>query len=389
MSQYNLRTVFRQTSNFLLREFFESKGHRLEVEWEELKETQIDGVYEAFLALPDGVRRELDVDLHDVHAVAQSEDGPQILVEKAVRMGLDIAGELNGHDGRYDIAMAALLHYPKVWEAATTLVHVGTLSQRYWYRRGDLPQQQPDVSEVAIDTLRRDISAFYWQAQGRGQLCRIEHQQRNENLDYFFVYLSDHAGTDLVWDDEGHCQRTCRRRAFEVVFVFDRSAGVLDLFAYGGQKIVQPLQEIFASVILGVVIGPEDKSTPYFVEALKNRSFQFATDPEDGIAEVAVRMLRMAPHGNPSKKIIVKLTKEGQPDDIYVSLENDLNHAKLPLSVLRVERATIAMKLSGYGRRKILRFDIGPKSCSLKSESERFRELGEKYLSRWGIDRAG
>lgn len=48
MSQYNPRTVFRQTSNLLLREFFETKGHQLGVEWEQLRETQIQGVYDAF-----------------------------------------------------------------------------------------------------------------------------------------------------------------------------------------------------------------------------------------------------------------------------------------------------------------------------------------------------
>lgn len=88
MSQYNPRTVLRQTSNALLREFFESKGHRLDVEWENLRETQVDDVYEAFLALPDGERLELEVDLHDVHETAQSEDGPRILVEEATYKGL-------------------------------------------------------------------------------------------------------------------------------------------------------------------------------------------------------------------------------------------------------------------------------------------------------------
>lgn len=388
MGQYNPRTVFRQTSNLLLREFFETKGHQLGVECDELRETQIQSVYDAFLALPDAVRRDLEIDLYDIHAVAQSEDGPRILVEKAIFSGFDIAKELNQYDSRYDKAMTTLLRHPTVWEAATTLVHVEKLSQRYWYRRGDLLKQSLDISEAAMDMLKQNVSAFYWQSQGRGQLCRIDHIQRNDSLDYFFVYLSDHAGTDLTWDDDGQWQRVCRRHAFEVVFVFDRAAGVLDVFAHGGTKIVRPLQEIFAESILDVELEPEDETVPYSVDKLKNPSFNFVTDLEDGIAQVAVRMLKMSPRGIPKKKIMVKLPVDGKPEDIYVSLENDLNGEKLPASLLVVERATISMKLDGYGRRKALTFDIGPNSCTLKSEAEPFRLLCEKYLKRWKIDRS-
>ena len=388
MGEYNPRTVFRQTSNSLLREFFETKGHQIDVAWEQLRETQIDDVYDSFLALPDATRRSLETYLYDIHAVAQSEDGPRILFEKAAFSGLDIAEELNQYDSRYDKAMVTLLRYPPVWEAATTLIHVENLARRYWYRRGDLPKQPPDSCEVAIDTLKRNVSAFFWQAQGRGQLCRIDHIQRNDSLDYFFVYLSDYAGTDLTWDDKGQWQRVCRRHAFEVVFVFDRSVGVLDVFAQGGNKIVRPLQEIFAESILDVVLEPEDDAVPYSVDKLKYPSFKFVTDPEDGIIQVAVRMLKMSPRGNPKKKIMVKLPVDGKPEDIYVSLENDLNGENLPLSLLVVERATISMKLDGYGRKKTLTFDIGPNSCTLKSEAEPFRLLGEKYLKRWKIDRS-
>lgn len=86
---------------------------------------------------------------------------------------------------------------------------------------------------------------------------------------------------------------------------------------------------------------------------------------------------KMSPRGNPKKKIMVKLPVDGKPEDIYVSLKDDLNGEKLPASLLVVERATISMKLDGYGRKKALTFDIGPKSCTLKSEAEQFRLLGE------------
>ena len=388
MAQYNPRTVFRQTSNPLLREFFQSKGHRIDVDWDEIGNTQIQGIYEAFLDLDDADRRDLEIELHDIHTVAQSDDGIRILIENAVFMGHDIAGELEASDSRYDKAMIVLLRYPQVWDKAVTLVHADNLSKRCWYRRNTLPKQAPDISGPAMDMLSRDISAFYWQAQGRGQHCQIDHIQRSEHQDYFFVYLSDHANTDLVLNETGEFQRVRRRCAFEVVFVFDRSMGVMDVFAHGGRQVIEPLQEIFAKAVIGVDLDPEDPEIPYWVEGLKDRSFQFVTEPEDGITQVAVRMLRMHPLGNKNNKLTVKLPSDAKPEDIYDWLDTKLDVTELPISVLRVERATISMKLDGYGRKKSLTFDIGPKSCTLKSESEQFRELGEKCLRKWGLDRA-
>jgi len=388
MAQYNPRTVFRQTSNPLLREFFQSKGHRINVDWDEIGNTQIQGVYDAFLALSDADRQNLEIELHDIHTVAQSDDGIRVLVENAVFMGHDIAGELEATDSRYDKAMTVLLKYPQVWDKAVTLVHADNLSQRCWYRRNTLPKQAPDISEPAMDMLKRDVSSYYWQAQGRGQKCQIDHIQRSENQDYFFVYLSDHADTHLDFDDSGELKKTHRRSAFEVVFIFNQSSGVMDVHAQGGRKVIEPLQEIFAKAIVGVDLDPEDPEIPYWIEGLKDRSFQFITDPEDGIERVVVRMLRMHPLGNKNNKLTVRLPSDAKPEDIYDWLDNKLNTTQLPLSVLRVERATIAMKLSGYGRKKSLTFEIGPKSCTLKSESDKFRKLGEKYLRQWGVDRA-
>jgi hypothetical protein len=99
-------------------------------------------------------------------------------------------------------------------------------------------------------------------------------------------------------------------------------------------------------------------------------------------------MLRMHPLGNKNNKLMIKLPGDAAPEEIYDWLDEKLDNSELPVTVLRVERATITMKLDGYGRKKAITFDIGPKSCTLKSESEQFRKIGEKYLKKWGLERA-
>ena len=101
-----------------------------------------------------------------------------------------------------------------------------------------------------------------------------------------------------------------------------------------------------------------------------------------------MRRMRLSVAGNPRKQFTVSLPDDGGPGAMYDSLENEINQDNLPLSLLRVERATITMKLTGRGRIRRLTFDVGPKSCNLKGKREELRELGEKYLKRWGIESA-
>jgi hypothetical protein len=386
MGHYSHRTVLRQISNRFLREFFESKGYGLPVAWDRITETRIQTVYDEFLHLPENQFREVELDLRDVHAVA-TEDGIRVLVEAGRYCGSPLDEEFHGLDSRYDKAMWVLLRRPDIWPDAVRFAHADSLPSRYWQKRNGLPRKPPDSSREALDRLGEAISAFFVQSEGRGRLSLVEPYRRSDDLDYFFIYLSDYPDTAVTWNDAEELVRERRRHAFEVVYAFDRCAGTLDMYARGGRKVIHPLQEVFADMILGIRLAPEDpKACPYRVDGLKERSFAFPTDPEDGIAEVAVRRLRLSVAGTPRKQFTVSRLDEDGPDAMYDSLENELNQDNLPLSLLRVERATITMTLTGRGRIRKLTFDIGPKSCNLKGKREELRQLGEKYLRRWGIE---
>lgn len=388
MVHYNPKTVLRQVSKPLLKEFFAARKHPLPIAWEQLGETQIQGIYDEFNHLPETVRREIELDLQDIHTVA-TEDGVRAMVEAGSFHGKPVADDLAPHDSRYDKAMWVLLNRPDIWQEAVTFAHADTLASRYWQKRNSLPKAAPDTSTAAIDRLRQAIAAFFVQAEGRGRLCRIEPFRRTATLDYFFVYLSDYPDTAITWSQNEQLVRETCRQAFEVVFAFDRSVGTLDIYAHGGRKVVVALQRIFAETVLGVSIAPEDPGEcPYRVDALKQRGFSFPTDPEDGISEVAVRRLRLSVIGNPRKQFTVSLPEDDRPAAMYDTLENEINQENLPMALLRVERAAITMKLDGRGRTRRLTFEVGPDSCNLKGKREELRALGEKYLRRWHIEAA-
>ena len=149
-----------------------------------------------------------------------------------------------------------------------------------------------------------------------------------------------------------------------------------------------PLQNIFCQVILGKRLAPEAPgSTPYVLDSLLDRAFGFETDPEDGIAEVSVRSLRLSILGRRRARITLDADPLKARDCIYDMLDEDLNRRRLPRSILQATKGTIHFKFNGSKRPRSLTFSVGlPNTCDLKSKRDDLRLLGEKYLRRWKID---
>ena len=92
------------------------------------------------------------------------------------------------------------------------------------------------VTEPLREKLGAVISVHYRSREGRGHLCTVEHRRRKGDLDWFFAYPSDYAAEREGYRNDGKFIRESWRPAFEVVFVYDRVAGALELFAKGGKK---------------------------------------------------------------------------------------------------------------------------------------------------------
>ena len=198
MSQYNPKTVLRQTSNSLLKEFFESRSVELDVAWEELHETKIQAVFDALQRLPEEARQPIEIVLQEVHQIASSEEGILQLVRESSNDGF--ADKLEQFDSRYDKAIWAYMHEPATWDSAVRFHASDSLSKRYWYAR-QCPAVEPDCSEEAVLHLQNLLSIFFIEGQGRGHHCLVEHLRRNDGQDYFFVYLSNYAETYQTWDN--------------------------------------------------------------------------------------------------------------------------------------------------------------------------------------------
>jgi hypothetical protein len=374
-----------------LRRFFATRKCLSTLAWDRLKDNEVDPIFDAWLKLADEDRVHFEHVAREVHDLA-TPAGIKAIIEEGKFHKLDMAGPLEKIDGLYAKILWTYLEHLQVFKVASFFNHADQLSVRYWRKRKNIPKTAPRVDPAALAELGGELSKYYQNNQGRGHRCIVETYLRTDRYHYFFAYPDDYTATYIGYKQDGEFVRRPQKGAFENVFVYDPEDGTLDLYAPGDKEIKQNLQEIFARVILQVDLGPENPhSHTYDLSKLKSRDFRFRTDPEDGIAEVRVRRLRLVVNSNSKRRIILEANPEAGRNDIFDMIEEYLNKTRLPMSKVSVTMVSFQFRFAPVGdeRGKQFSFNVSfPDSCNLKSMPEERRGLGEKYLKEWGIDRA-
>ena len=389
-SNYAPKQFFRQVRIELLREYFTRRHALGGVEWDDLRESEVEGINEGWLELPDRIRDEIESEFRQVHAMATA-NGIRAIIEEGRYHGLDLRTDLDVLDGYLNKVFWTLLKHRQVFNIAQLMDRADHLNRKCWRKRKDVPKKNPDVSPEALKELADAVSAYYRENQGRGRYCRAETYLRGGRYHYFFVYPQDYADTFIGYDESGAFQRRPQNPAFEVIYVYDLEDGSLDLYVQGEKKIVRDLQQLFARTILREELGEErPDSAPYQLEGLKRRDFAFATEPEDRIKGVRVTGMRLELVGNPRKRITFETGPKDAKEAIYDFMDTSLHEQRLPMSMVNVASAVIQMvfeNTTGKGRdTKTLSFRISqPNSCSLKDSPEEL--VAKKYLKEWVLER--
>ncbi len=136
---YSTRDFFRQMPNRLLARYFVARGVLDGVDFAALKESRIEPLFDAWLALPEASRDGMDAELREIHGMS-SEKGWCAIRDEAVWQMRNTPDELaqfveamaglGGHDER---AVVVFLDYPQFWKGATYFCHADNLS--YWRKR--------------------------------------------------------------------------------------------------------------------------------------------------------------------------------------------------------------------------------------------------------------
>lgn len=391
VAQFYQKTFLRQIPLKEVRRLFASRECLNDLEWDDLEEGQVDSIFEAWLKLKERDRVYFEHVARQVHDLATTA-GVHAIIEEGTFHELDLAKKLEKIDGLYLKALWTFLEHPQVFKVATLFNHADNLNVRYWRKRKDIPKNAPRVDSESLGDLGAELSKYYRTTQGRGHRCTVETYLRSDRYHYFFAFPDDYTGTYIGYKENGEFVRRPQKPAFENVFVYDPEDGTLELHAPGDKKVKQRLQEIFARVILKCELGPEGKnSNTYDLSMLKSKDFRFPTDPKDGISEVLIRRMRLVVNNNAKRRIILEANPGGGRNDIYDMIESYLNKTKLPLSKVSITMVALQFSLIPIGDERGARFSFNisfPDSSNLKSLPDERRELGEKYLKKWNIDRA-
>jgi hypothetical protein len=373
---YSPKSCFRQMSSELLNRYFDAKAIATGVDLSALQGQSQKRLFDAWLAIPELTRREMDAELREIFAMSCEKGFRAILDEAAwrlVTLGRDAAAndafvaKLSGLANHFERAMVAFLDHRELWLNATLFYHADTLP--YWRKRKNLPHGRAAVDNTALQNLARLISDYFHRTEGRGSNCIVEPLRRGD-LDYFFAYPEDYSQQAVEWVN-GKFARRPHNPAFEVIYVYSQTEGTLDLNVRGARKCVEQLQSMFATAILnlpGLPPDPKDDRV-YDLNPLSRRGFSFVFDSNSGIRSMAVRMLRLSSKFKHGDRITLEADTTRDHDAVYSLLET-IGKA-LPLDLYYVTQVELValMARSASEPTKAMTIRIThPNSCSLKYE---------------------
>jgi len=380
--QYSTRDFFRQMPNRLLSRYFEAHGALTDLDFAAMKETRIEGLFAAWLELPEDRRNEMDAELLEISEMSNEKGFRAILDEaewqlrETPEQHAQFVEKLAALANHYERAMVTFLDHPQFWKGATYFFHADGLS--YWRKRKGFSHQSASVHEEGRQALAASIRDYFHRMEGRGKNCKVETLRRGE-LDYFFAYPEDYSQHSIEWVN-GEFGRRPHNPAFEVIYVYSEQDGTLDLNFRGAVKAVEPLQAMFATAILGLPELPPDPDDTriYDLNPLRERGFQFVYYAASGIQSVVVKKLRLSSKVVKGDRITVEADAAARAEAIYDLLDQVGHAARLrTYHVTLVELAAlVAVKPNEKPKSVTVRI-THPNSCSLKYEDVdlRLREM--------------
>ena len=198
--QYNPRHFFRNVSNELLAAYFVSKQTLTGFDFQGLPEAKINPLYTEWGNLPDAQRQDMESDFREIHSMAH-EGAAKAFIDEAKYHEEDISGDLSRLPNHFDRAFWTFLNRPHYWQGATRFLHVDMIAASFWIRRTDIPQEKPKLSGSRITGLEQAVGQFFYEQQGRGRNCHIEHYRRNDLL-YLFAYPEDYTQASVEWVEQ-------------------------------------------------------------------------------------------------------------------------------------------------------------------------------------------
>ena len=387
-STFSLKTFIRSISKKHLRKYFKPRKLFDSFDWSLEGEEYAQGLYNE---INDADGNVLDVIVQDFTIISDlANDEGLVSLHEIINSIFDkekaeaITEKLEKIDGLYDKVLLISLNNPEVIEWALRLEHMESMKFKHDCIVGTDPDF--DLDDEAIEKLKEEIQKFY-KKQGRGRNCHIDpYVKQNPERYCFFAYPEDYAKRDLTYKGT-KLMPQIRRPVMEIVFVYDSVSGILKLNA-GRMRKVEVMQDAFCKTILGLPGLPDGSTKVYKLAPLLNPTFRFATEPQDEIEKVSLRMLKVKVSKDNHQR---KLTCEGEPENGGTVLLRDMIIKAIESYTINPNRivvlqAKITIKFKykkGEGNRSAT--FILTSSGGSTFEDKPTHHIAERYVQKWGL----
>ena len=164
--------------------------------------------------------------------------------------------------------------------------------------------------------------------------------------------------------------------------------GTLDTYNLGGTKIAMVLQKIFCDTILGYhLVDKQILKSAFDIERLKYRKNIPIALPHVGITRAWISCLEFNYQGAGKRRTHrMSLDDVVRDDEIYSVMEHDLNRENVPLNVIVIKFVRIILEIEWNNCKRRMTIELTRNSCTLKSNADELRKIGEYFIQENGID---
>lgn len=388
MSQpYNSLVVLEKTPNGLLKKFLSHFAVFSDLDWNGLKENDVEPIRHQIQQSQEVDRRLISVRLRQVHTLAESR-GTKVLIAAASKQGLEIKEQMAAKKNAYERAFWCLVEYPNLFDSEKVYAYTYSLPKASQETRIGFPTGKVKVTEETVSGLKQHIKDAF-KDEGRGDECKMDHRE-HDGVHLFHAYPSNYVDEVDSYGEDGQLGGISVKPPFHIVYYLDQTTGNATVYAKGGSDKMETLFSGFGKAIFSSAAAPPTagKKT-YDLSVFKNPEHKFDTDLKDQIRRLRVTAMRISFHGKLRHRARFEVDAGDPHDDLYKVLQTKLHGGLDELAKSTILDVNLQAVFGGPGgKEEKIDFKIStPRWCTLEHDGR--EGILRRYLRAWGIELDG
>lgn len=388
MANFNLRRIFRGTSGANLKGIFDQFKITVPgMNWE-AKKLDIKRLTDFFKELKPGAAEDFDSAaglyrlFQELREVADTKVRACRVIREVIKWSgkkFELPEDFDSWTA-YNQAAYIYLNCNELWKPLVSKMQVDEIQLREkWREYGNLPAKEIDFEPVK-NAVASAICEFF-RPEKKCRSCQIERYAYTRDVHYFFATLDDEPSyIEAKVSEEEDFEFQKLVTPFRVAFAYNHKEGEFALYA---ENLTGKEKDTLADCILTALLvlpGNYSKISKERFDLTPFNDFDFELPLCPGISAPRVKSITLVPFDDPDETLFFSSRTRSAYDSVKRRMRVDRNNG------YTAKRVTIALDVTAQGLAfERLTFELGEKTCTLKSMSEDRRIFGEKLLKNWGL----